>query len=276
MSICMEKKNSCRYFFSGCVSVDDETTVRYFSLTENGFKKIKNDGKTPLAVVVDAGLFALKGMNDEGITVEIRKEETSKTIELESEISSVLSGCFLEDGTFAMLLVNDEGSVERSFVVAVSDAGYSKWTGYTIKEENTRELFSSLLSLGAVLDRPASLQCYGDNIYVISHRIFSDMMNAVVFKLDRSKKKLEYITGYHPIKTRGRIAIYFQEKDETLYVYSGSRMTTVKGLNFPVDMTFNEPGEMLFSKDKEDSGTYLYFVPDNKAPGESKIRKLRL
>lgn len=274
--MCMEKKNSCRYFFSGCVSVDDETTVRYFSLTQNGFNKIKNDGKTPLAIDVESGLYALKGMNDEGITVEITKEKNSKTIELEPKISSVLSGCFLEDGAFAMLLVNEESSVERSFVVGVSDIGYSKWTGYTIKEENTRELFSSLLSLGAVLDRPASLQCYGDNIYVISHRIFSDMMNAVVFKLDRSKKKLEYVTGYHPIKTKGKVSIYFQEKDETLYVYSENKLTTVKGLNFPVDMTFNEPGEMLFSKDEKDSGTYLYFVPDNKAPGESKIRKLRL
>jgi len=272
----MEKKNSCRYLFSGCVYVDDETTVRYFSLAENGFNKIKNDGKTPLAVDVEAGLSALKGINDEGITVEIKKEEILKTIELEPEISSVLSGCFLKDGAFAMLLVNDESSVERSFIVAVSDTGYSKWIGYTLKEENTRELFSSLLSLGAVLDRPASLQCYGDNIYVVSHRIFSDMMNAVVFKLDRSKKKLEYVTGYHPIKTKGKVSIYFQEKDETLYVYSGSKLTTVKGLNFPVDMTFNEPGEILFSKDKEDSGTYLYFIPDNKAPGESKVRKLRL
>jgi hypothetical protein len=270
----MEKKNSCRYLFSGCVSVDDETTVRYFNLRENGFDKIINDGKTPLAVDADTRLYALKGMNDDGITIEIKKEETSKTIDLDPEISSVISGCFLGDGAFAMLLVNEESTMERSFVVAVSDAGYSKWTGYTLKEENTRELFSSLLSLGAVLDRPASLQCYGDNIYVISHRIFSDMMNAVVFKLDRTEKKLEYVTGYHPIKTKGKVSIYFQEKDETLYVYSESKLTTVKGLNFPVDMTFNEPGEMLFSKDKKDSGTYLYFVPDNKAPGESKIRKI--
>jgi len=271
----MEKQNSCRFHFTGSVSVSDENSLNYYSLSKEGFNKIKNDGKTPIAVDESQKFYAFKGMNDEGLTVEIRKSETSKTIELEHDASSVLSGCFLNDGSFAMLLVNDESSLKRSYVVSVSDKGYSEFTGYTVGEENTKDLFRRLLSLGAVIERPTSIQCHGDNIYILSHRIFSDMMTVVVHKLDRSAKKIEFVTGYHPIKTKSKVSLHFQEKDNTLYVYSENKLVMVRGLSFPANMMFNEPGEVLFLDDREGVGTYLYFIPDNKAPGESQIRQIR-
>ena len=272
----MEKKYSCRHYFSGCVSVDDESSVNYYSFSEKGFQEIKTDGKVPLAFDKEKGLYAFKGMSEDGITVEIKNGKKVNIIDLEHETSSVLSGCFLDDDSFAMLQVDDENSLERTYIISISDKKYSEWTGYKLNEENTRDLFNRLLSLGAVLERPAGLQCYGQNIYIISHRMFSDMMNVVVYKLNRSEKSIQYVTGYHPISTTGKISVYFQEKNQTLYIYRGNKLTTVEGMNFPIDRVFDEPGEMLFYDDGINSGTYLYFIPDNKAPGESAIRKIHL
>ena len=271
----MDKENKCRHFFSGCVSVSDDKTIDYYSISGNSFEKIKTKGKVPLAVDMQRDLYVLKGMDEDGISIEIRKNDTVKKLEFGQETSSVLSACFLDDGSLAMLQLDEEGSVERSYIVSISDVNYSELTGFKVIEENTRDLFNRLFSLGAVIERPAAVQCYGQNVYIISHRIFSDMMNVVVYKLDRSEKKLEYITGYYPVNT-GKVSIHFQEKDSILYIYTGNRLVTVKGLGSPVERVFNEPGEILFYSESIISGTYLYFIPDNKAPGESEIRKILL
>lgn len=271
----MDKNYKCRHYLSGVVAVNDDNSQYYYSLTNSRFSKIKANGKVPLAFDSKNNLAAFKGMSEDGITVEIWKEKIKSTIELESETSAVMSGCFLDDNSFVMLQLDEETTIERSYIISVTDDTFSNITGYKISEENTKDIFSRLLSLGTVIERPVSVQCYGKNIYIISHQIFSDMINVAVYKLDRSEKKLRYVAGYHPISSKGRISTHFQEKDKVLFIYSENQLITVKGDGFPRNRIFNEPGEMLFLNDDNNPGTFLFFIPDNKAPGQSEIRKIR-
>lgn len=243
-------------------------------MDNSGFTEIKTAGKVPLAFS-SKELYVLKEMNEDGITVEVSQKGKRKTINMDLKTSSVMSGCFLDDNSLAMLQLDEESSIKRTYLVSVADDSFSELTGYKISEENTRDLFSRLLSLGAVIERPVSLQCYGQNIYVISHQIFSDMINVVVYKLDRSAKQLNYITSFHPVNNKGRVTAHFHEKEDALFIYTENKLTTVKGTGFPKTRFFDEPGEILFLNDNSKPGVFLYFLPDNKAPGESKIRKIR-
>lgn len=259
-----------------------ENPETYFLLTEKGLDEIDfdtNEG-VPFAYEFKTNIGALKKSDMEGFSINIidvkGKKKIVQTV-LPETVSSIFSGCFLNNGSLAMLLLEENEDLSRRYFLSISEGfNVNSWKSYLIREESRSDLVESILSLGSSFERPVSIQCSDEKIYIHTLTNFSDMIQANIYRFDIEKMSLIYETGYHPLGVKdGVVSIYFNEKNSTGYVHQKRELVIVKGSDFPVKTKFDEPGEVFFSPGSDDGGLLIYFIPEVKGSISKKARIMK-
>lgn len=260
---------------------EGEDPEKFFLLTEKGLKKINFDIKEgfPFAYDIKKNMCGLKKSDMDGFLIKIFDVKDNKNIvetSLPETVSSIFSGCFLKNGSLAMLLLEENENLSRRYFLSISEGfDLDSWKSYLIREESKSDLIGSILSLGSSFERPVSIQCSGEKIYIHTLTTFSDMIQANVYRFDVEKMSLIFETGYHPLSVKdGAISIFFNEKNLTGYVHQKRELIILKGSDFPVKTKFDEQGEVFFSP-ASDGALLIYFIPEMGNPISKKARIMK-
>lgn len=277
--------DSCNYavVLPGMISVSEgEEQMKYFLLTGKGLKesKINSGSGVPFAYDFKKNIAALKKSDIEGFSINIFDVENKKNIAetvLPETVSSVFSGCFMKNGSLAMLILEENENLSRRYFLSISESSdINEWRSYLIREEAAADFLGSMLSLGSSFERPVSVQCSGENIFIHTLTTFSDMIQANVYRFDIEKMSLIYETGYHPFGVKdGVISIYFNEKNSTGYVHQKRELVILKGADFPVKTKFEESGEVFFSPVSDNGGLIIYFIPQTNSRAAARARIMK-
>ncbi len=278
LQICSTDKCNYSLVLPGIISVSEgEEPEQYFILTENGLKekKISSERGVPFAYYSQKDIAALKKSDMEGFSINILDVENQKVIAetvLPETVTSVFSGCFMKNGSLAMLILEENKNLNRRYFLSISErTDINEWKSYLIREETSSDLIGSILSLGSSFERPVSIQCAGENIFIHTLTTFSDMIQANVYMFDIEKMSLIFETGYHPLGVKdGVVSIYFSDRNNTGYVHQKRELVILKGSDFPVKTKFEEPGEVFFSPFSDDGSLLIYFIPQTN--GHSPVR----
>jgi hypothetical protein len=269
------EKEECSYsqLTPGVVSIAGSIgdQPEYFALTDKGLKRLDSfkTGTTLFAYDQAKQLAGSKKQNTGSFSVSVfdirNRKEMSNTVFPESVVS-IISGCFLDDSSLVVLLVEDGEDLSRRYFISISsEKNLKEWSSYLIKEESRNDLIERMLSLGAAYERPVSIQCSKENMYVNTLTSFSDMLAVNIYKFDLDLSSLVFETGYHPLNVKGGpVSIYFNEKNFTGYIHQDRELIIAKGTDFPVKTIFDEPGEVFFSPFASSGSMLLYFIPSAK------------
>ena len=281
------EKEECSYsqLTPGVVSITESIGDQpdYFTLTDKGLKRLDSfkAGTALFAYDQAKQLAGLKKQNTGSFTVSVfdirnRKEKASAVFP--ESVVSIISGCFLDDGSLAVLLVEESEDLSRRYFVSISlEKDLKEWGSYLIKEENRNDLIERMLSLGAAYERPVSIQCSKENMYVNTLTSFSDMLAVNIYKFDIDSSSLVFETGYHPLNVKGgTVSIYFNEKNSTGYIHQDRELIIAKGTDFPVKTVFDEPGEVFFSSFASGGSMLLYFIPESKQKVRTSARIIEI
>jgi len=181
-------------------------------------------------------------------------------------ITGLNSACFEETGALWLLHTQEHENFPRRFVLSRTDSHYEKWVNYLIRDETDESLLKRIFSLGSPIERPVSVTCGKENVYILTYQYFQDTMQINVYLFDREERKLIYITGYFPVEEKGKVSTHFSIEDTTLFVFQNRELVTVRENTFPDIMIFDESGEMFFSEN--DQKILMFFVPDLKREGK--------
>jgi len=275
-------RSDCSYsiVLPGMISISEgEDPEKFFLLTEKGLKKINFDIKEgfPLAYDLEKNICALKKSDMDGFSIKIFDVKDNKNIvetSLPETVSSIFSGCFLKNGSLAMLLLEEKENLSRRYFLSLSEGlDINNWRSYLIREETSSDLIGKILSLGSSFERPVSIQCSGDRIFIHTLTTFSDMIQSSIYRFDVEKRALVFETGYYPLNVKdGTVSIFFNEKKNTGYVHQKRELVILKGSDFPVKTKFDEPGEVFFSPASDGEGLLIYFIPETKDHVPAKAR----
>ncbi|MGI6394260.1 MAG: hypothetical protein ACOX2F_05965 [bacterium] len=264
------------------IQTDNYQNREYFFLTPQGLKKTKlkikegtlfaYDFKRDIGAVkkTETDNFVISTVNAKGAEIE--------EISLPTEVASINSGCFLKNGSLAMLLLKEHyGHMIREYIISISDEeNINNWESFVIDEQDISEFanFAELDSpLGSAIEKPFSIQCSNNRIFVHTLSVFSDMAKANIYEFDVKKKSLTFLTDYHPLnEKKDEISVFFNERSNTGYFHQNRRIFAVKGTSYPIKTSFEQPGKILFSPLSSDGKLLVFFVPDIDSPFRAKAR----
>lgn len=281
MFICDEKNCSSSYLFPGLIEITTKTERNYYLLLKKGLEKInfQDENTTPIAFSKDQNLIAAKASQESFIKLKIidyTDGNIKKTIDLPENFTSIPSGCFFGNNSFAFLHIDEAEDLSRRYTISISTSPeLSDWDSFLIKEENPNEFLSNFLSLGSVIERPVAIQCSDSKLFIITNAIFSDMLQITVYNFNIQKRTLEYITAFHPIKPESKTSLFFNSTDSTLHIFNKNKLISVKENLFPVIRQFNEPGSLYFSPFSE-KGFLMFFVPDKAEKNKISARMINV
>ncbi|HNW82948.1 MAG TPA: hypothetical protein PKG52_08670 [bacterium] len=278
---CEKSKCEMTAIFPGVIEISNKSERNYFILQNSSLNKIDlpDNNTIPFAFSSDMKLMAAKTSQESSIKLNIfdyPEEKVKKTVDLPENFVSIQSGCFLNDLRLAFLHVDETEDLARKYTISISTSPeLNDFDSYLIKEENSKEFMSEYLSLGSVVERPVSIQCSGNKLFLITDSIFSDMIQVTVYNFNIEKRSLEYITAYHPVKPDSKINMFFNAGDSTLYIFDKRELISVKENFFPISRKFNESGSLFFSPFTK-SGFLMSFFPDKTTDKKKAFRIINI
>jgi len=276
--ICEEPGCSYKALMSGFIEIESEKKKVIKKISEKGLTEINipGTGLTPVTYSSKDDLFLLKGMDDSGLIIEIysqSQKKTLKSVNLPNFITALSSACFVDDGNLWLLHTQEREDTPRRFVLSKSEESYENWTNYLLREESDENWLRRIFSLGSPVERPVSIACGKEKVYILTHQYFQDTMKIKVYFFDTEQRELVYETSFFPVDEKGKVSVHYSINDSILYVFQSRQLTTVKENDFPDMILFDEPGEMFFSEDEE--GVLMLFVPDTPKEGVTKGRLMK-
>lgn len=279
--VCEKSKCEITGIFPGVVEISNKTRRDYFLLRTSGLEIIElpDSNTVPFAFSNDLKLMVAKTSQETSIKISIfnyPEGSLKKAVELPDNFVSILSGCFLSDNRLAFLHIDETEDLTRRYMLSISTSSeMSDFDSYLIREEDPRDFVSNYLSLGSVVERPVAIQCYNDNLSIITTTIFSDMMQMTVYNFNIEKRSLEYLTAYHPMKPESESTVFFDTAGSTLHIFNQNELISVKENNFPITKHFNESGALYFSPFSE-NGFLMFFVPKKLEKGKLNPRMINI
>ena len=266
-TVCLSAKCEYEVYHSSFLKTVEDKSETWLYLSENGLNELEivPENHTPVFYDEEQKLLLSSTMNDAGLRISIidnksKVDNNINEVQLPVYVNSILSACS-QNGTAWLLHVDeDEKTAEKRFVISSFDYQGNNWESFLLSSENTRKSMEMLLSMGLVVERPVSIDCTDDEIYITTFMSYKRVTQLNVYKFDSEKKIIAHHTHFLPLLD-GKVHTKYSPETDKLFVFQRRTLNIQQGLDFPEKIKISEEGELLIHT--KGKGATLFFIPDH-------------